>query len=100
MIDFTLRHLICAQNTLYVLLLAITGCNGIDINVIPEVFDPPNDVRDGAFYGASLALCPNKFYVGAPFPARGKTGMFSCDLGTQRNCRKDLTSTCNGKIIR
>ena len=82
------------------MLLAITGCNGIDINVIPEVFKPPNDVRGGAFYGASLALCPNtkKFHVGAPFPARGKTGVFSCDLGTQRNCRRGQTSTCNGKI--
>ena len=91
--------LVSAQHLLCLSLLTITSCKSIDVNVIPEVFSPPANLRDGAFYGASLALCANNFYVGAPFPARDKTGVFNCNLGTQQ-CQRNQNGLagCEGTL--
>ena len=98
-----LHLLVSAQHLLCLLLLTITSCNSIDVNVIPEIFSRPTNLRDGALYGASLALCPNcpncpkKFFVGAPFPTTDQTGVFSCNLDTQQ-CQRtaDGLAECEG----
>ena len=94
-----LHLLLSAQHLLCSLLLTITSCNSIDVNVIPEIFSRPTNLRDGALYGASLALCPNKFFVGAPFPTTDQTGVFSCNLDTQQ-CQRtaDVLAECEGML--
>ena len=99
MVKVMALHLLVSTRHFLWLLLLITSCKSIDVNVIPEVFPTPTNLRDGALYGASLALCTNNFYVGAPFPARDKTGVFNCNLDTQQ-CQRNHNGLagCEGML--
>ena len=89
------------QILLTLLLASIIGCNGVDVIVIPEIYTMQENVTGGTLFGASLALCPNSFYAGAPITP-DKTGVFNCPFdGAPNQCQRDANglTDCEGMIF-
>ena len=77
------------QILLTLLLASNIGCNGVDVIVIPEIYTMQENVAGGSLFGASLALCPNSFFAGAPITP-DQTGIFNCPFdGAPNDCQRD-----------
>ena len=89
------------QIVLALLLPMIVGCNGVDVIVIPEIYSMQENVAGGTLFGASLALCPNSFFAGAPITP-DKTGVFTCPFdGAPNQCQRDSNglTDCKGIML-
>ena len=89
------------QTLLTLLLASIIGCNGVNVIVIPEIYTMQENVTGGSLFGASLALCPNSFFAGAPITP-DQTGVFNCPFnGAPNDCQRDSNglTDCLGNML-
>lgn len=67
----------------FLLLLAIPCSGDLSINMIPEVFDVPED-KTGTLFGASVTIESGSIFVASPYWSESESRVFECEIGEDK----------------
>ena len=89
-----MKYTIFMGSVTFLVLLAIPCSGDLSINMIPEVFEVPND-KTGTLFGAAVTIQSDSIFVASPYWSESESRVFECELGEDK-CKEGSIAAALG----